>query len=179
MVYRNDVDALEARLTNIQAELDAKTRARDEARQLVAEARARAESDRVAHDWATGGPQRRRSKRIKIAIGAALMLATAVIGIALKLRSRDTASEKFEKVMDTFVAFTDDLCVCTDTKCVQTVSDRMAKWATEMAKDPAPMQDMTSDQKERVQKIAERMSTCMSKAMSNESHSYRSQGGGQ
>lgn len=180
MVYRNDVDALEARLSNIQSELDAKTRARDEARQLVAEARARAESDRVAHDWATGGPQRRRSKRIQIAIGAAIMLAAAVIGIALKLRSRDTATEYFDQAMAKFDEFTEEVCGCKDTACVQHVSDKMSKWASEMAKAEQPIRDMTSDQKDRVSKIAERMTKCMSAAMSTDQPtSYPSQAGAQ
>ncbi|MBA3464553.1 MAG: hypothetical protein H0T46_31770 [Deltaproteobacteria bacterium] len=176
MVYRNDVDALEARLSNIQSELDAKTRARDEARQLVAEARARAESDRIAHDSATGGPQRRRSKRIQIAIGAALMIATAVIGIALKVRSQGSVTARLDQTIEKFAEFTDEVCGCKDKACVQHVSDKMTKWASEMAKDAEQFQEMTPEQTKRVTQLGERISTCMTMS-SDQLSRYSSQAG--
>ncbi len=49
-----------------------------------------------------------------------------------------------------------------------------------MAKETEPIQDMSSAQKDRVQIIAERMTKCMTTAMSNDAAtSYPSQAGGQ
>jgi hypothetical protein len=163
MVYRNDVDALEARLASVQAELDAKTRARDEAAALLTEARAHAEADRVAADWAMGGPRRRRNNRLLVAIIAAMALTG---GIAAFLRIGHHGPSSFQKTMVEFERFTDEMCGCKDKQCAEHVSDEMTRWAQEMAKqDAAEVRELTSDQMKQAQAIGERMAGCMTKAM--------------
>jgi hypothetical protein len=175
MVYRNDVDALEARLANVQAELDAKTRARDEAAALLVEARARAQADQLAADWASGGPRRRRDNRLLLAVLGTMALTA---GIAAFIKVRHHAASRFDETMVRFELFTDEMCGCKDKTCAQGVSDTMTKWATEMAKDAEPMREMTTAQRDAATKLGERMAKCMVEAMSHdEAAEYPSQSG--
>ena len=166
MVYRDDVGALEARLTTLESELVAKTRQRDEAARLLIEAKARANNDALAADWAAGGPLRRRRHRVALVISS-LMALTAAIGLFVRYHARDRKAERVEAVIVQFESYTDEMCVCRDTACAQAVSDRMTTWATDMAKeDPAPNPgDIDHAAMERMQKIGTRMGECMTKAM--------------
>jgi len=165
MVYRNDVDALEARLATVQAELDAKTRARDEAAAMLTEARARDRADRIAADWAAGGPRRRRNNRILIAVTAAMAITA---GTAAIIKISHHGPSQFDRAMVQFDQFTDEMCACKDKQCLDHVNDAMSKWAAEMAKNAEPIQDMTNEQRDAATKIAERMAKCMTEVMSRD-----------
>lgn len=66
MAYRGDVEALEARVAALSADLAQRVRERDEAAQLLAEARARAHAEAYLADLDAGGPARRRRKRLSL-----------------------------------------------------------------------------------------------------------------
>ncbi len=166
MVYRDDVGALEARLTTLESELAAKTRQRDEAARNLIEAKARAQSDALAADWAAGGPQRRRKRRVALIVSS-LMALTAAIGLFVKYRARgDREQAQLQRVIAQFEHFTDEMCTCTDTACAQAVNQRMTTWATEMSKeDPRPARDIDKATMEHMTQIGMRMGECTQKAM--------------
>lgn len=167
MVYRDDVGALEARLTTLESELAEKTRQRDEAARLVIEAKARARNDALAADWAAGGPQRRRRQRTALIV-ASVMALTASIGLVVKFHARgESKQERLDRVIATFEGYTDEMCACTTADCAQAVSSRMSTWATELAKqEPQPHPgDIDHETMERMTKIGTRMGECMQTAV--------------
>lgn len=166
MVYRDDVGALEARLTTLETELAAKTRQRDEAARLLVEAKARANNDALAADWAAGGPQRRRKRRLAVFL-CSVMAITAGIGLVVKLRGRvDRDRERLDRAIAQFERLTDEMCACRDSPCAEAVSARMNAWATEMSKDdPKPPRDIDEVTMARMQTIGMHMGECMQRAM--------------
>ena len=165
MAYRNDVDALEARLAAVQRDLDATTRDRDETARMLGEARDRVRNDDLAADYAAGGPQR-RSRRRALIIGATAALAT-IGGFATYKLTRPSATERFEQVFGQFVGFETAMCKCTDKQCADTVMEGVNKWAVEMAKEQPPKTPTpTDEQMKRMSTVAEHFGQCMTKAMS-------------
>ena len=166
MVYRDDVSALEARLTTLESELAAKTRQRDDAARLVIEAKARARNDALAADWAAGGPQRRKKQRIALLVSSVMAL-TAAVGLFVKYHGRvDPQQERLERAIGQFEAFTDEMCECKDTQCAKAVSDRMSTWGMEMSKhDPIPPRDIDKATMDRISKIGTQLGECMQRAM--------------
>ena len=83
MAYRNDVDALAARLAAIDGEVADRTRARDEIALMLEEARALERAEAVLADRAAGGPARRRRRALLVAtalgVSAVAVLATVKV----------------------------------------------------------------------------------------------------
>jgi hypothetical protein len=165
MAYRNDVDALEARLSAVQRDLDATTRDRDETARMLGEARDRVRNDDLAADYAAGGPQRRRRRRALIT-GAAAALAV-IGGFATYKLTRPSASQRFEQVFAQFTGFETAMCKCTNKQCADSVMDGVNKWATTIAKEqPQKSSQPTEEQMKRMSTVAEQFGQCMTKAMS-------------
>lgn len=168
MAYRNDVDALEARLAAVQRDLDATTRDRDETARLLAEARDRAANEAIAADYFAGGPQRRRRRRVRhMAFGAGIAL--AVIGSLATYRlTRTSARDRVEATVERFQGFTAEMCQCTDKQCADRVMDDMTKWATGLATEQPYGEEMPpEDLRERMATIGQHYAECMTKAMSD------------
>jgi len=164
MAYRNDVDALEARLAAVQRDLDATTRDRDETARMLGEARDRVRNDDLAADYAAGGPQRRQRRRALI-IGATAAFATLGGLVTYKL-TRSSPEQQFEQIYSQFVGFETAMCKCTDKVCADAVMDGMNKWGTEMAKQaPKSPAQPTEEQMKRMTTVAEHFGQCMTKAM--------------
>ncbi len=161
MAYRSDVDALAARVQALSAELADRERERDEVARMLAEARAKEQADRVAADYAAGGPQRRLRRRLTIAVSAAATLVAALVAWRVTHRHDD----RMERALQRFDRYATEMCECADSGCVQHVSEDMAKWAMQMQKDdfPPPGKIDAATMK-RAQAIAERMTKCMEKA---------------
>ena len=163
MAYRSDVEALEARVHALSAELADRQRERDEVAQMLADARMRAHADSVIADLEAGGPARRRRKRIKIA--AALgVLALAIGGLGYRMtRHHD---DPVARALRQFAKYTDQMCACSDQQCVQYVTDDLTKWSQQLVKDEPSLQHPDHETMQRAEPIVKRFTQCMSKAMS-------------
>src|ERR1044071_2755569 len=60
--------------------------------------------------------------------------------------------------------FKDEMCKCKDAKCAQDVSDKMAKWSADNAKNEKDQKMSDADQK-KAQAIGEELGKCMQAAM--------------
>ncbi len=160
MAYRSDVDALEARVKHLSAELAERERERDEAARMLAEARAKEQADQLAADYAAGGPQRRRRRRLTIAAAAAATLIAGLFAWRIAHRRHDST----ERVLRRLDQFADQMCACPDAACMQHVSEAMASWAIAMEREGVPehLDDATM---KRAEAIAERVTKCTQKAM--------------
>jgi len=163
MAYRGDVEALEARVAALSADLAHRVRERDETAQMLAEARARANAEAYVADLDAGGPARRRRKRLRIAAMAAGI--AMIVGGLLAYRAR-SHPDRFEEAMRTFDRFADEVCRCKDSACVTQVSNDMNRWGTQMAKEWGPDPKLDAGQMKRAMAIGERMGQCMSRVMS-------------
>lgn len=76
--------------------------------------------------------------------------------------SKSMSTEAAMKAMEDF---RDKICACKDTPCVQGVSDAMAKWSQDMAKNNEEPPKMSEEETKRATEIGEQMGTCMQKAM--------------
>jgi len=166
MAYRNDVDALEARLAAVQRDLDATTRDRDETARLLAEARDRANNDALAADYAAGGPQRRRRRQVAI-VTAAAVAALGGGGLAYKLTRGPTAAERFERMLADGVTFEHSMCGCKDKACAEAVNDELNRWATQLAKEhnSDTEERPNEEQMQRVTKVFSHYGECMTDLM--------------
>lgn len=162
MAYRNDVEALEARLAALDGEVAEQTRARDEAAALLAEARARAEMSGLAADWAAGGPMQRRRRRFRIAAGVALCSALCVALTAGIIRHHGTPNRGDQMLLQ-FAMFTGEMCACRDKTCVETTSNNMTQWSMQLANESQPPKIDDGTMKVAIQ-LGERMARCMSTA---------------
>jgi hypothetical protein len=160
MVYRSDVEALEARVRAAEADLAKRTRARDELAHLLAEARERANQERVQIDAAMGGPARRRL--YALLAGGILML--AVIAGAV-LHRRYARGNEMAETIHRYSRFADDMCQCRDATCAQHNLDEMTKWATTAVRDRPPPPKIDEASVKRMEKIARRLAECTMKAM--------------
>src|SRR5437870_4155676 len=120
MAYRSEIDALQARLTTLEADLGERTRERDEVAHMLAEARARAQRE----DYEAAAPIRRR--RWRIAIAAAVSLLALGIGIAALVMTRPTPHNRMDQAIARIDQFGNETCQCGD--CAQKVSEAMTKW---------------------------------------------------
>ncbi len=169
MAYRNDLDALEARLAAVQRDLDATTRDRDETARMLAEARDQVRNDDLAADYAAGGPQRRRRRRA-VVIASAALLAT-VGGIATYKLTRPSSTYRFEAIIEQFIGFETAMCKCTDKRCADAVMEGLNHWSVEMAKaEPTRAGTPTEAQMKQMQTVAEHFGECMTKAMTRAEH---------
>lgn len=162
MAYRGDVEALEARVAALSADLAHRVLERDEAAQMLAEARARANADAYLADLDAGGPARRRRKRLRIASMAAGI--AMIVGGVVAYRAR-SHPDRFAEAMQTFDRFADQMCQCKDNACVTHVSDDMNAWGMKMAKEWGPEPKLDAVQMKRATAIGERMGTCWAAAI--------------
>jgi hypothetical protein len=85
-------------------------------------------------------------------------------------RSRSTQPAREERgVIGEAIArlgeLTDQMCTCADRTCADTVSQEMTRWSNEVARDYADLKP-TDEEMEEVKRVAERLSRCMTTAMS-------------
>jgi hypothetical protein len=160
MAYRSDTDALEARLDVLTKELADRTTERDEVARMLAEARDRDAAQR----WLDERPRRRR-RRIVIAIASTMLMLGGLVTFFVV--RHDSQHERDEQVLREFAQFADDTCKCTDSKCATAVNERMTKWAQEQAKDYEPNRKPSEELIKRATVIAERLTKCMTQAMSS------------
>ncbi len=96
-----------------------------------------------------------------------VMLATA--GVALIVKHRVNAEPDVDDAavaVQRFEQLTDDMCACRDAKCAQQVSEQMTAWGSKLAKDKH-VASPDEETQQRMTKLAERMATCMQKALAN------------
>ena len=167
MVYRNDVDALEARYRALEAELAEKKQARDAAAQLLAEARARALDSSRLIDLSLRGPARRRRQRALFA-GLAMLLALASVGIGYRLAAHRRA-DRIAHALDRYSQLADQVCACRDAACARKVTNDIATWGNEVQREQTFPTPPSAAFMERAMAITDRLAPCLVKAMSHES----------
>ena len=164
MTYRSDTDALEARLDVLDKDVANRTRERDEVARLLAEAR----NTDAARRWLDERPRRRRRRIRLVAIASAMLL---LIGGLVMFRAirHHSQHEHDERVLAELQHFADSMCQCKDTQCTSAVSDKMTQWGHQLEQqDDYYKQHKPSDElSQRMMVIVERLSTCMTKVMSN------------
>jgi hypothetical protein len=163
MAYRGDVEALEARVAALTADLAVRMRERDEVARLLDEARARAHAEAYFADLQSGGPARRRRKRLRIAAIAASL--AMIVGGLFAYRARSHRGDRLEDAMRVFEKLTGEMCQCRDSVCATQVSDELTRWGTAMQKEWQPPPKLTEAQLKRATALGTRMGECMSKAM--------------
>ena len=135
MAYRNDVDALAARHAALEAEVAKLARERDDAAQLLAEARAAEEAEHKRQVRAARAPARHTLAWVLAG------LATMTIGVlaGLSIRHHRLHDLRVERALVQFSEFSDEMCACKSPECAQRVSDDMTKWGTEISRDWSDM----------------------------------------
>lgn len=171
--YRNDVEALAARHAALAAEVAEKTRARDEAARMLAEARARQHAEARAAE----ASRPRHQRGVVIAVAA---VALAVIALAIWAGSHRKSDRErtMGRATEQLAAFTDEMCRCPDATCAQAVMDRLGQWSRELSRELPPSNDpIDSELAARISKITDRMSTCAQQAFGAR-EKYGQQAGG-
>src|ERR1044071_5122746 len=125
MAYRNDVDALAARHQALETELAERTRERDDVARMLAEAKARDAEEKARLYAETCGPARRRHRRRAVVV--ATLAAIGMIG-AVGYRASHRRADRFERAIERFRLFTDDMCGCRESACARHVTDRVTEW---------------------------------------------------
>ncbi len=160
MAYRSDLDAMEARVASLDAELAERSAERDEALRMLEEARARERNDRIYADYAAGGPARRFRRNCWIGGG---ILIAAILGMfAFRIMTRD---HSMERMIDKFEGFTQEMCACPDSACSSAVTDRMTKWSVEASRDFEKSSRPTQAEMKRMTALGERLASCMTKTI--------------
>ena len=160
MAYRDDLDALEARHAALTAEVNERTRERDDVAQLLASARAvEAERRRLA-DLVASAPARARRRQAFVGVAVAVAATVALGGLAW-YRDTHNRDRAMERAMEQFDRFADQMCMCKDLACSQKVSDDMMKWSQQMAREFADPPKPDSAAMHRAEDIARRLSDCM------------------
>ena len=159
MAYRDDISALEARVEALSTEVAERERERDDAARMLAEARERAHAESVMADLAAGGPAKRRRRRIRIAtaFAVAMLLGGGITFFAL----RDSRPDRVAQAMKQFDAFADEMCLCKDATCVESVAGKMNAWSKDHLTDFEPRDKLDKEQLARGKAIAQRMSDCL------------------
>lgn len=154
MAYRNDLEALEARHAALEAEIAERTRERDDAARLLAEAR---ERERAMQTEIVIDPARRRRQGIAISAGVLASIGIA-IGIAY-VAKQSRAEARFAAMYEQLERFTSESCACEDSACVEDVQNRMAQWGAQLSAttDEQPGAKNTK----RFFDLVERMSACV------------------
>jgi hypothetical protein len=157
MPYRSDLDALEARYEALNAEVQDRTRERDEVAAMVSEARAR-------HDAAMyerNRRQRRRDRHVALSVIATTTVVVAGI-VAAGLAKSHSRDRHHERVLAEFTEFVDRTCACTDRACGEKVADDMNKWAMTMASKPDTEMPSASIM-HRYEEVTKRYADCMTR----------------
>jgi hypothetical protein len=93
--------------------------------------------------------------------------ALAACGATYNLGSHGIfAKNSFQAVLKVMEHFRDEMCACKDTACAQHVSDEMAKWSQEQARNSDEAPRLSDDEMKRATEIGESMGKCMQTAMS-------------
>src|ERR1051325_2649311 len=132
MAYRNDVEALEARLRGLEIELTGHQRARDEAARLLAEAKACADHERSRFGGAIREAAVRRRRRWRWFVAGVAAVVAVAAGVALLagyVEHRRRALD-FDAYLEGYQRLVDDMCRCTDEPCVRRV-DLEIRWRFE------------------------------------------------
>jgi hypothetical protein len=165
MVYRDDVEALEARHRALETELAQRTRERDDVARLLAEARERAAYESRLLAEAMAGVTRRKRQRTLIA--SAIATAAVIVGAA-EYRSSHRGADRTAALVARYAMFADEICRCSDMACTTRTTDKMTAWAAELAReDPLPAKIDEASMK-RMTELAERFTRCMTVAMRSE-----------
>jgi hypothetical protein len=162
MVYRNGIDALEARYRALEKDLAERTRERDEAARLLAEARERAHRDSVQADITSGGPERRRRHRI---VFASILALLALIGAGIGYRAAKHHTRR-DEVLTRYAQFTDQICACSDAMCARDAISEFSKWAQDLQRDDEMTRELDRDAMKRAEAITDRLSPCITRVMS-------------
>ena len=155
--YRDDLAALEARRAALDAEIADRTRERDEAAQMLAEARRTAD----AQAWLDGAAERDRRFRNRVGIGVtALMTIIVAIGVGLYATR---GPDPVEKAMHQYESWSDTVCACKDKACSDAVMQDLTKWSTELARQWENPPRLSGDQMAHASEIGKRMTDCLAR----------------
>ncbi len=162
MAYRSDVEAMEARLADLEHQVGDVTRERDELARMIADARSRARRQAIFDDLKAGGPTRRLYRNAAITVGA---IAIASLGV---VAYRATTRDKGDRFVKKFEQFTDQICRCTDKACADKITDEITRWSTEEAAIDADRHDAPDEATmKRMSTVAEKYTACLTKLLSN------------
>ena len=167
MVYRDDVEALEARHRALEADLAERMRERDDVARLLAEAKQRAAYESRLMAEALAGATRRKRQRTLIA--GAIATAAGIIGAA-EYRATHRGADRTAELVARYAMFADEICRCADMACTTRTTDKMTAWAAELAReDPLPAKIDEASMK-RMTELAERFTRCMTAALRTEAN---------
>jgi len=152
MVYRNDVDALQARLRALNIDLAERERERDEVVRLL---RDRRNCD-AAVQWLDERPQRRRRHGV---LAAVLLCGVIAGGLAAHGLAPDK-QQTFDKTLRDFSRFAHETCRCPDAACVQRVGDALHESTNRIVKRGAYKLKPTEAQLARSKQILARLMHC-------------------
>lgn len=124
MAYRNDVEALEARLRSLDAELVRQTRERDAAAHLLAEARDRADHEASRFGATVREAARRRRRRRITGLGALGAVIVSIWAVTLpghpdRRPEYRRQVERTHRLLDGYQASVHELCRCDDEPCAR------------------------------------------------------------
>ena len=173
MVYRNDLDALEARYQALEDELADRARARDEVGQMLVEARARAQHEAVLADLAAGGPARRRRERAMLAV--VVTLAAVIVGGLGYWKSQPSTEDRVEATLHEMSELADELCACRDAACARAGQDHLTRWSEQKAREWTPAETRKIDPQlmKRATVIAQRLAGCTQAALANDANAQQ------
>lgn len=147
------------------AEVAEKVRARDEAAQMLAEARSRARDAAYFADLASGGPARRRRYVLLGFVGTFAVGFGILALIHFAHTWRGSRARQQAEIVAQFEVFTNQVCACTDRTCAERVTDAMTAWATKLAATADDDDKPAAKWLAKMQELGERMGTCMVKTM--------------
>jgi hypothetical protein len=155
MVYRNDVDALAARLTSIETELAERARERAEVANMLAEARAVDQAERSAFEHG----ERRRRWVVRLVFGA-VSLAIGAIGASLMLARPIGFKDREAAMLNRLHGYAYQACQCSDKPCADRVLEDMNRWTKAMsAAEQRQLRTLPG-----ISHLDERMAKCVAQA---------------
>jgi hypothetical protein len=159
MAYREIVDSLAARLELLEAQVDERTRERDEVAAMHAEAQARARDE----EYVAAAPVRARRRRLMIASAVASVV-MATIGVLVVAHVTSRKPDQLERAIQGMESYADQLCACTDASCTRQVTGELMNWVKQFPPgyDPRPMPPIIEA---RSAVAAARMSACMQREL--------------
>jgi hypothetical protein len=164
--FRSDIDALEARHAALTAEVADRVRARDEAAQMLAEAKARERDDAHRADLATGGPARRR-RYVLLGFVGAFAVGLGILALAhLGHTRRDARERRHAQIVAQFEVFANQTCACQDQACTKRVNDATLAWMSTLpseARDANPGANWL----DKMQTLSQRMGECMVRTLTD------------
>jgi hypothetical protein len=156
MVYRSDVDALEARLRALNVDIAQRERDRDEVVRLL---RDRRNCD-AAVQWLEDRPRRQRRRGVLAAVLLGGMIASGLVAYGLVPGKQQT----YEKTLQDFAGFADQACQCPDAACVDRVGSELHESTNRIVKRGAYQVQPTEAQLARSREILARLMHCTNEA---------------